>query len=137
MDGINDYTCNCTSIWMGKNCSEVYDACSFVPCKNGATCQTTKPSHNYNCTCLSGFTGRNCETNIDNCPNHTCASFQICQDGVNNYTCVCPLGMLLQYSSYVSFLISPILIILLVFPLLFQSSFPLLLSSFILLSISI
>ena len=78
---------------MGKNCSQVYNACTFLqPCQNNATCSTTPPQQDYSCTCVSGFTGSNCETNIDDCVHHTCQAFEQCYDRINNYTCACPIG---------------------------------------------
>ena len=93
MDGVNDYTCHCPPQWMGKNCSQVYNACTFLqPCQNNATCSTTPPQQDYSCACVSGFTGRDCETNIDDCVGHTCQAFEQCYDGINTYTCACPIG---------------------------------------------
>ena len=92
-DRVADYACACSPRWMGKNCSQVYDAClSLAPCRNNATCNTTTPQATYTCTCLSGFTGSDCETNIDDCVGHTCRHFEHCYDGINNYTCACPIG---------------------------------------------
>ena len=71
---------------------QIYDACSFDPCHNGATCMTSPPSHVYTCDCLDGYTGDTCETNIDDCVNHNCPSYQVCVDGIGQYTCECPLG---------------------------------------------
>ena len=70
-----------------------YDACAFLPCSNDGSCSAEPLSHDYLCQCMSGFSGDNCETNIDDCVDHTCESYQYCFDGVNDYTCDCPIGL--------------------------------------------
>ncbi|CAL1529764.1 unnamed protein product, partial [Lymnaea stagnalis] len=57
---------------MGKNCSETYNASSFLPCKNGGSCTTLPLSHSYSCACPRGFTGSNCEVDIDDCKIDSC-----------------------------------------------------------------
>ena len=38
VNGINSYTCSCTSGWTGNLCQTSVDDCSNSPCLNGATC---------------------------------------------------------------------------------------------------
>lgn len=78
---------------MGRNCTEEYDACSFHPCQNNASCTSLKRQRSYNCACLLGFNGTNCENNIDDCLGVTCERYHVCFDGIHNYTCACPRGM--------------------------------------------
>ena len=69
-----------------------YDACSFEPCFNNATCTSTLRSRDFSCTCLDGFTSADCSVNIDDCIAPDCEAYEVCVDGVNSYTCACPLG---------------------------------------------
>lgn len=78
---------------MGKNCSQPYDACSFKPCQNGATCSSVLGSHDYNCSCKTGFTDVNCSTNIDDCVSAPCQLPLVCYDRINGYNCSCPKGL--------------------------------------------
>jgi hypothetical protein len=40
--------------FMGRHCEQDFDACSSLPCKNGASCITTRPQSNFYCECLPG-----------------------------------------------------------------------------------
>jgi hypothetical protein len=38
------------------------NACSLMPCLNGATCQIQNNGLSYTCSCLDGYSGTNCQT---------------------------------------------------------------------------
>ena len=80
IDEINDYTCNCTNEWMGKNCSD----CGLT-CNNGGL---VTPDCSI-CDCLPGYTGNMCDTNINECDPNPCVNNGTCIDGINDYTCNC------------------------------------------------
>ena len=84
----NNYSCQCTSEYMGQNCTEDINKCDSNPCKNGGTCSVRQHIDNnchrmiiivyecdiqnysvgdYTCDCAMGFTGPTCATNIDEC----------------------------------------------------------------------
>ncbi|CAH1239113.1 NOTCH1 [Branchiostoma lanceolatum] len=58
-DGLNSYTCECATGWLGLLCDNDIDECSSNPCQNGATCHDGLTS--YTCDCASGWEGLNCE----------------------------------------------------------------------------
>lgn len=72
IDGINNYTCNCTgSGYTGQTCAEDIDECETDnPCHPNATC-TNYPG-TYQCSCQAGFTGKNCYENVDDCRSNPC-----------------------------------------------------------------
>lgn len=72
---------------MGKNCLEVYNACSSGPCQHGGTCQTNIPSHEYSCVCPVGYVGNQCEIDVDDCEGVVCPDGKICVDLQNAYEC--------------------------------------------------
>lgn len=37
------------------------NACSNIPCLNGATCSATGTGSTYVCNCVSGYSGTNCQ----------------------------------------------------------------------------
>ena len=43
-----NYSCQCTSGYIGQNCTEDIDECASNPCQNGGTC-TVRYHHSYNC----------------------------------------------------------------------------------------
>uniref|UniRef100_A0A8C8IVZ8 Slit homolog 1a (Drosophila) n=1 Tax=Oncorhynchus tshawytscha TaxID=74940 RepID=A0A8C8IVZ8_ONCTS len=62
------------------------------PCVNGGTCQLDEEEEAaYSCACPLGFDGPTCLTNIDDCEDNDCGNGAACIDGVNHYTCLCPL----------------------------------------------
>lgn len=83
IDGVNNYTCNCTgSGFAGEFCQRDINECIISsPCQNRATCQNLFGT--YKCFCQSGFSGRNCEVNIDDCER------QPCENGGRCMTCFC------------------------------------------------
>ena len=41
---------------------------------------------------ITGFEGQDCLVNINDCKNDSCVTNATCIDGVNNFTCQCPIG---------------------------------------------
>ncbi|XP_074642610.1 collagen alpha-6(VI) chain-like [Tubulanus polymorphus] len=52
--------------------SSAADACSKLPCKNGATCSRDSSLKGYRCRCKAGWEGDDCETDIDECQGVQC-----------------------------------------------------------------
>lgn len=109
-----DCSCDCPPGYSGNFCQIADPApCDSSPCVNGGICSDGGPgSTGYTCSCPNscqnggqrnpsdcscdctdtGYEGTLCETNIDECEtdggNSVCPGR--CQDGVNQYTCLCP-----------------------------------------------
>uniref|UniRef100_A0A8C9MSN9 Notch receptor 2 n=1 Tax=Serinus canaria TaxID=9135 RepID=A0A8C9MSN9_SERCA len=109
VDGINSFSCICLPGFHGDKCQTDTNECLSEPCRNGGTC--THYVNSYTCRCPPGFEGTNCESNIDECtdscsrtpgsslslpflllPCSSCFNGGTCVDGVNSFTCQCPLG---------------------------------------------
>ncbi|XP_041667539.1 protein crumbs homolog 2a [Cheilinus undulatus] len=93
VDNMDDYACICPSVgvrFMGKNCDELYDACSFAPCEN---CTSVPGTSEYHCTCPEGLSGDNCTEEINECESNPCFYPRyLCVDRLNGYFCRCPEG---------------------------------------------
>uniref|UniRef100_A0A3Q3T0A3 Crumbs cell polarity complex component 2 n=1 Tax=Mastacembelus armatus TaxID=205130 RepID=A0A3Q3T0A3_9TELE len=93
VDTMDDYACICSKEgvrYMGKNCDELYDACSFAPCED---CTSTPGTTEYHCLCPDGLTGDNCTEEVDECQSNPCSKPQsLCVDQLNGYFCRCPSG---------------------------------------------
>uniref|UniRef100_A0A8K9X7Y4 Slit homolog 1a (Drosophila) n=1 Tax=Oncorhynchus mykiss TaxID=8022 RepID=A0A8K9X7Y4_ONCMY len=86
------YRCSCPPEFKGRNCETSLNACVSNPCVNGGTCQLDEEEEAaYSCACPLGFDGPTCLTNIDDCEDNDCGNGAACIDGVNHYTCLCPL----------------------------------------------
>ncbi|XP_044176217.1 von Willebrand factor D and EGF domain-containing protein-like isoform X2 [Acropora millepora] len=90
VDGINRYSCLCTTGFIGRYCEIDIDDCFNVSCEHGAKC--VDGISNFTCSCQAGYTGTLCEADVDDCVNHTCANGGSCVDGVNSYLCSCVNG---------------------------------------------
>ncbi|XP_062269378.1 protein crumbs homolog 2a isoform X2 [Platichthys flesus] len=94
VDTMDDYACICAKEgvqYMGKNCDEFYDACSFAPCE---VCSSTPGTREYHCICPEGLTGDNCTEEVDECQSNPCSKPRsMCIDQVNGYFCRCPAGL--------------------------------------------
>lgn len=89
---MDDYACLCPPRnevrYMGKDCDELYDACSFAPCSD---CTSTPGTSEYHCVCPEGFTGDNCTEEVDECHSNPCFEPHTkCIDQVNGYFCRYP-----------------------------------------------
>ncbi|RVE65547.1 hypothetical protein OJAV_G00117580 [Oryzias javanicus] len=93
VDTMNDYACICAKggvQYMGKNCDELYDACTFAPCLD---CISTPGEKEYQCICPEGLTGVNCTEDVDECQSSPCSEPpSLCVDQLNGYFCRCPPG---------------------------------------------
>ncbi|XP_067858120.1 slit homolog 1a isoform X2 [Heptranchias perlo] len=86
------YRCSCPYGYKGKHCESLITACISGPCENGGVCHVKEgDSSAFWCTCPEGFKGTTCATNIDDCEENECRNGATCLDGINNYTCLCPL----------------------------------------------
>lgn len=66
IDGLNNYTCNCSDTgYSGQHCEVNIDDCLESPCMNGAQC--VDGIKNYTCNCYPGYTGKNCDIDINEC----------------------------------------------------------------------
>ena len=45
------------------------------------------------CSCPPGFSGDDCSQNIDDCDIDPCTNDGVCVDGVDDYSCTCPVGL--------------------------------------------
>ena len=81
IDGINNYTCNCTgSGYTGPTCTDDIDECDTMkPCHLNATAQCINHAGTYQCVCKQGFNGKNCYQNIDDCRSNPCQNGGMCQ----------------------------------------------------------
>ncbi|XP_048844777.1 protein crumbs homolog 2-like [Brienomyrus brachyistius] len=89
VDLFNVFECTCIPGWRGRHCQEDVDECASSPCRRGA-CRDLPAA--YRCECPPGYGGDACEEDLDNCQGHRCQNGASCQDGVNHYSCVCPLN---------------------------------------------
>jgi len=60
---LNDYECECTTDFFGKNCEQSQNDCVNVICQNGGQCVDGVNTHF--CECPIGKTGRNCDKDVD------------------------------------------------------------------------
>ncbi|KAK3713436.1 hypothetical protein QZH41_012473, partial [Actinostola sp. cb2023] len=90
IDGVNGFTCHCSTGYTGPLCNITINDCVTRPCQNGGTCTNQLKGHR--CQCSHGFTGLNCEVNINDCAGNPCQPYQQCIDGLNRHHCQCPVG---------------------------------------------
>lgn len=88
-DLFNLFECSCAPGWQGRHCQEDVDECASSPCLRGA-CHDLPAT--YRCECPPGYGGDACEKDLDDCQGHRCQNGATCQDGVNHYSCICPVN---------------------------------------------
>ncbi|XP_072025991.1 uncharacterized protein [Amphiura filiformis] len=89
-DGIDSYTCSCTSGWTGDTCQQNINECLSRPCQNRGRCVDGIGRHR--CICRRGWTGMNCEARFNPCISEPCQNGGTCKGTVNAYTCQCLPG---------------------------------------------
>jgi len=87
-DGVNSYTCQCSTGYRGDNCDkacqDLDEDCGYW--KDNGECQLSQRWMNENCARSCGIC-----TDIDDCQPNPCVH-GTCTDGWNNYTCQCSPG---------------------------------------------
>ena len=90
----NDYTCECTPQFTGKQCTTDVDECAadvLNSCIFGReTCVNTVGS--YECECVAGLLGDACDVIPQDCSTHLCLNGGRCIDVQNSYECACAFG---------------------------------------------
>ncbi|KAK6979621.1 neurogenic locus notch protein 1 [Biomphalaria glabrata] len=93
---LSSFNCSCRAGYEGPLCEKPVDYCNKdgYKCFNSGKCINNPEYQNYTCNCdnATDFIGPNCSTKVNNCyTNNSCVNGK-CIDGINNYTCQCPLG---------------------------------------------
>ena len=85
--------CDCSSGWLGRNCSEEVNECEINLCQNNAKCVDAVDS--FVCQCPAFYTGTYCETVYNPCA----PGYNPCQNGATcitppdgQYRCFCEIG---------------------------------------------
>jgi len=60
-DGINSFTCQCTSEYYGETCAERYTPCDPNPCVNGECVQN---GQTFTCNCPPRYSGATCQIDL-------------------------------------------------------------------------
>ena len=88
VDGVDSFTCNCSSGFTGELCQINIDECvSGVSCSGNGLC--VDGVNSFSCDCDPDFTGELCQTKIDDCVGVNCSGNGRCVDGVTSFTCEC------------------------------------------------
>ncbi|CAF0895768.1 unnamed protein product [Brachionus calyciflorus] len=91
-----DYKCECSVFFSGKNCEYEEDDCRMEnnKCMNNSTCINYLGIGNYECQCEFKNTGKNCELVRNICENRPCLNKGICKFNETGYfyTCLCQEG---------------------------------------------
>lgn len=87
--------CNCTTGYIGADCSLLSDPCLGVesPCSGHGICTGNSFDQTYTCACANGWQGDHCETDVDECLQPgVCLNGATCINAPGNYTCACVPG---------------------------------------------
>ncbi|XP_026473661.1 protein crumbs-like [Ctenocephalides felis] len=87
--GAQNYTCECTSGWTGKNCETDVNECDTPGICNNGICQNRNGS--FQCYCEPGYTGKRCDMDFNECLSLPC-HHGTCVNKVNDFACVCAPG---------------------------------------------
>jgi hypothetical protein len=90
VDGIDSFTCSCSTGFFGNNCEFNTDNCATNECVNGATCIDGVDF--YSCYCPPGYKGQYCEIDINECESNPCQNGATCEDILADFKCECVLG---------------------------------------------
>ncbi|KAM8852639.1 protein delta homolog 2 [Synchiropus picturatus] len=90
------WQCQCSAGWGGRFCDKDLQACSQLPCLNGATC-VIEDTGDYSCLCPPGFHGNHCQLKTGPCRTgrSLCKNGGLCEDAdgfASNWTCRCLAG---------------------------------------------
>ncbi|KAM9803772.1 protein delta homolog 2 [Neosynchiropus ocellatus] len=90
------WQCHCSAGWGGRFCDKDLQACSQLPCLNGATC-VIEDNGDYSCRCPPGFHGDHCQSKTGPCRKRrsACKNGGLCEDAngfATNWTCRCLAG---------------------------------------------
>jgi len=89
VNGVSDYTCDCTGLdYEGNRCQTQIDDCAANPCMNGGLCVDGNRTFTCNCAGLD-YEGDRCQTQINNCDPNPCLNGGACTDGDRTFTCNC------------------------------------------------
>ncbi|XP_057660658.1 sushi, von Willebrand factor type A, EGF and pentraxin domain-containing protein 1-like isoform X1 [Diorhabda carinulata] len=83
-----EYTCNCSSDYIGTHCEKGIDSCQSKPCYNDGSC--IDKTDGFDCSCKDGYTGKYCEESIEIC-DKTCLNNAVCYlEDNGTQSCLCP-----------------------------------------------
>ncbi|XP_078051151.1 eyes shut [Augochlora pura] len=87
----SSYTCACLFGYTGKDCDKAVVFCEENPCQNDAVCLFE--DERSVCYCVPDYHGSLCELKYDDCESKfaNCENGGTCIDGVNSFTCACPV----------------------------------------------
>ncbi|KAH3795500.1 protein crumbs homolog 1-like [Dreissena polymorpha] len=87
------YLCRCNDTYIGARCEGIVRHClGKGPCQNGAICEDLQAG-GYQCFCRPGYYGNHCQLEINECDPDPCVNNATCVDRLNDFTCICPIGM--------------------------------------------
>uniref|UniRef100_A0A7M5X290 Uncharacterized protein n=2 Tax=Clytia hemisphaerica TaxID=252671 RepID=A0A7M5X290_9CNID len=86
----DQYRCNCTRGYTGKDCGLNINDCIPNKCINGRCIDLIE---NFTCDCTgSGFKGQFCETDLNECDTPNFCNNGTCKDRYGSFSCYCDTG---------------------------------------------
>ncbi|CAL8359765.1 unnamed protein product [Boreogadus saida] len=90
VDGVNGYSCDCTSGFSGLRCEQDVNECASNPCHNAGVCENLV--NRFECVCPRGYFGTLCDLDVDECVASPCLHEGICINKPGGFECVCLPG---------------------------------------------